>query len=238
MSGPRPWWLARRDRGVAPGSGLPRRSRMPYTLVCVFMRVPMSRQRRESPASPCKSEGSSRADPSVLCAFGIGQQSEWPPGGVEPPHTDSKSPRIQQQQQHPTASVARNKAVPRLSTASVENRKNGVRRKRPTRPLPRTRRRVARSNAGCGRRVFNAGSGGAPVLRGMGSRHGSLGARRRRPPRTLPHRYAGATSAVSGRRLVRVAAKAAPATSRIAPVPIAAASVDDSASPPPAAGAA
>ena len=53
----------------------------------------------------------------------------------------------------------------------------------------------------------------------------------------LASRYAGATSGVSGRRLVGVAAKAAPATSRIAPVPIAAASVDDSAAPPPAAGA-
>src|SRR5689334_12611818 len=51
-------------------------------------------------------------------------------------------------------------------------------------------------------------------------------AQRSRPPRTLAHRYAGATSAVSGRRFVRVAAKAAPATSRIAPVPIAATSVD------------
>src|SRR5256714_12986660 len=51
----------------------------------------------------------------------------------------------------------------------------------------------------------------------------------------LAHRYAGATSGVSGRRLVRVAAKAAPATSRIAPVPMAAASAHDSAAPPPAA---
>jgi hypothetical protein len=43
---------------------------------------------------------------------------------------------------------------------------------------------------------------------------------------------------MSGRRLVRVAAKAAPATSSIAPVPIAAASVDDSVASPPLAGAA